>query len=156
MKILVSACLLGLPCRYDGKSKPCAAALEAVRQGYSLIPVCPELFGGLATPRDPAERQGERVIARSGRDVTAEYERGARETLHLAQLYGAKRALLKENSPSCGMGRIYDGTFTGTLTDGLGVTAQLLTENGIEVFGESRVKACLEPDSPEDTANTHC
>lgn len=144
MKILASACLLGLPCRYDGKSKPCAAAMEAIEKGHVLIPVCPEIFGGLSTPRDPAERQGERVTTRSGRDVTAAYERGAQETLRLAKLYGVGRALLKENSPSCGLGRIYDGTFTGTLTSGQGVTAQLLTENGIEVFGESQADQCLE------------
>ena len=120
--ILISACLLGCACRYDGKSKPHPLAQELARQGLA-VPVCPEQLGGLPTPRAPSERQGERVVSSLGADVTAQYRRGAEETLRLAELYGCTTAVLKERSPSCGSGEIYDGTFTGTLTDGDGVTA---------------------------------
>ena len=136
MKILVSACLLGVRCRYDGKSKP-HPAVERLMEQHTLIPVCGEILGGLPTPRVSAERQGERVVTADGRDVTAAYRRGAEEVLRLAERYGCKAAILKERSPSCGSGRIYDGTFTGTLTDGWGVTAELLRDHGICVIGES-------------------
>ena len=143
-RLLISACLLGLSCRYDGGKKPMQAQLlAALMEKYELVPVCPEQLGGLTTPREPSERRGERVVMRSGRDVTAEYERGAREALCLAQLFSCRRALLKERSPSCGSGEVYDGTFTGALTPGDGVTARLLKENGLAVFGESRAKELL-------------
>ena len=142
MKILISACLLGIPCRYDGKAKPQPWA-EALAARHDLVPVCPEQLGGLPTPRNPSERRGDRVVMNDGRDVTAEYRRGAEETLRLARLYGCTAAVLKERSPSCGCGRIYDGTFTGTLTDGDGVTAALLKENGIKVYGESELEKLL-------------
>ena len=140
--ILVSACLLGCACRYDGQSKPYPLARELARRGLA-VPVCPEQLGGLPTPRKPSERQGERVVMNDGRDVTTEYRRGAEEALCLARLYGCTAAVLKEKSPSCGSGRIYDGTFSGTLTDGDGVTAELLKENGIKVYGESELEKLL-------------
>ena len=143
MKILVSACLLGVRCRYDGKSKP-HPAVERLMEQHTLIPVCGEIFGGLPTPRVSAERQGARVVTADGRDVTAAYRRGAEEVLHLAERYGCKAAILKERSPSCGSGRIYDGTFTGTLTDGWGVTAELLRDHGICVIGESEAETWRE------------
>lgn len=142
MTILVSACLLGLCCRYDGASRPCPAVIESA-QKHTLIPVCPEIYGGLPTPRPPAERQGDRIVAKDSRDVTAEYERGAQETLRLARLLGARHAILKEKSPSCGCGRIYDGTFTGALTDGNGLTAQYLLAAGLELHGETQAAAWL-------------
>ena len=138
MRILVSACLLGVSCRYDGKSKPHPAVL-ALQERHQLIPVCGEIFGGLPTPRTPAERVGDRVLTEAGRDVTAEYRRGAEEVLALARRLDCKAALLKERSPSCGTGEIYDGSFTRTLTAGDGVTAELLRASGIAVFGESRL-----------------
>lgn len=140
--LLISACLLGCACRYDGKSKPHPLAVELARRGLA-VPVCPEQLGGLPTPRKPSERQGDRVVMADGRDVTAEYRRGAEETLHLARLYGCTAAVLKERSPSCGKGQIYDGTFTGTLAAGDGVTAELLTAGGIKVYGESELKKLL-------------
>ena len=140
MTILVSACLLGCPCRYDGQSKPCAVVL-ALLEEHTLIPVCPEQMGGLATPRPPAERKAGGVFTESGTDVTAQYRRGAEEALRLAKLYGCDCAVLKEKSPSCGSGQIYDGSFSRKLTPGDGVTAQLLKENGIAVYGESEVGA---------------
>lgn len=143
MKILVSACLLGVRCRYDGKSKP-HPAVERLMEQHTLIPVCGEIFGGLPTPRVSAERQGARVVTADGRDVTAAYRRGAEEVLRLARRYGCKAAILKERSPSCGSGRIYDGTFTGTLTDGWGVTAELLRDHGICVIGESEAETWRE------------
>lgn len=142
MTILVSACLLGTPCRYDGQSRPHAAVL-ALMGSHTLIPVCGEVMGGLPTPRTSAERRGDAVVTREGTDVTAQYRRGAEEILRLAKLYGATAAILKERSPSCGSGQIYDGTFTGTLTQGWGVTAELLRRSGITVYGESEAEKLL-------------
>ena len=141
MKILISACLLGACCRYDGASKahPLAALLA---ERHTLVPVCPEQLGGLPTPRPPAERRGGRVVTQSG-DVTEQYLRGAEETLKLCKLLGCEAAVLKERSPSCGRGQVYDGTFSGTLTAGDGVTAELLAAHGVAVYGESRIQELL-------------
>ena len=135
--VLVSACLLGMPCRYDGRSKP--AALTELSRAAALVPFCPEIYGGLPTPRPSAERDGERVKTKDGTDVTEAFHRGAALAVELAKALDCRYALLKDKSPSCGRGRIYDGTFTGTLTPGDGVTAQLLLENGIVVYGESEI-----------------
>ncbi len=142
MKILVSACLLGTACRYDGKSKQYPLIDELCRR-HQVVPVCPEQLGGLPTPRVPAERQGERVVTKDGRDVTEAYLRGAQQALELARKLGCTVAVLKEKSPSCGSGRIYDGSFTGTLTDGWGTAAQLLQNAGLRVLGESELAAFL-------------
>ena len=142
MNILVSACLLGVRCRYDGASKPNEAVLKLM-ECHTLIPVCPEQLGGLATPRPPAERQEDAVRTQSGTDVTEQYRRGAEEALRLCRLYDCRAAVLKERSPSCGSGAVYDGTFSGTLTDGDGVTAELLRANGIPVYGESALEELL-------------
>lgn len=142
MRILISACLLGVCCRYDGASKPHPLAMELAKQ-HELVPVCPEQLGGLATPRPPAERQGQQIIAKTGVDVTEQYRRGAEEALKLCRLLGCEAAVLKERSPSCGSGEIYDGTFTGTLMAGDGVTAELLKANGVPVYGESRIRELL-------------
>ena len=136
--ILVSACLLGVPCRYDGKSKPCPSVL-ALSGKYRLIPICPEVMGDLPTPRTPSEIVGERVVMRDGKDVTENYRKGAQEALKIAQTHGCTQAILKERSPSCGCGQIYDGSFTKTLKEGDGVTAALLRENGIRVLGETQI-----------------
>ena len=145
MTLLISACLLGTPCRYDGQSKPLdPGVLDALGEAYTLIPVCPECLGGLPTPRHPSERVGERVVMNTGEDVTDAYRRGAEAALSQAREHGCTLALLKERSPSCGSGQIYDGSFTGTLTRGDGVTAGLLKARGVEVYGESRVQELLE------------
>lgn len=138
MNILISACLLGQYCRYDGKTKvyPQVQALLN-RDDIHLIPVCPEQCGGLATPRPAAERQGKRVVTTNGSDVTAQYQRGAEAALYWARLFHCTKAILKEKSPSCGHGQIYDGTFSRTLTAGDGVTAELLRAEGLEIIGES-------------------
>lgn len=138
MNILVSACLLGVACRYDGKSKPVEAVVKLLDK-YNLIPFCPEIYGGLTTPRLPSEIVGDRVLHSNGTDVTAQYKKGAEEALRLAKLYNCKYAILKEKSPSCGKGKIYSGNFDRTLIDGDGITTRLLTENGIKVLGESEI-----------------
>ena len=135
--ILVSACLLGVPCRYDGKSLP-NAAVAALAESFRLIPVCPEVSGGLPVPREPMEIRGTRVVGKSGADGTAAYRAGAEAALALAKRYGCRAALLKEKSPSCGAGTIHNGNFDGGLIPGDGIAAALLTANGIAVFGERR------------------
>ncbi len=142
MRLLISACLLGIPCRYDGVSKP-QPWVEKMAERHELVPVCPEQLGGLPTPRHPSERQGERVVMDTGADVTEPYRRGAEAALRLCRLLHCQAAILKERSPSCGCGTIYDGTFTGTLTAGDGVTAELLLQNGITVLGESQAETLL-------------
>ena len=132
--MIVSACLAGLPCRYDGKAKPCAEVMELVRAGKA-IPLCPEQLGGLPTPRPPCELLDGRVVDAQGTDRTQEYRRGAEAVLTAARMYGATQALLQKRSPSCGSGWIYDGTFSKKLVQGDGITARLLAENGIQVIG---------------------
>lgn len=132
-KILVSSCLLGLNCRYDGGNNY-SKEVEEFLKNYEIIPICPEIMGGLPTPRTPSERQADRVINKEGKDVTEQYEKGARECLFLAQKYDIKKALLKLRSPSCGSKEIYDGTFSHTIIEGDGVTAELFKKNGIEVI----------------------
>lgn len=139
MKVLVSACLLGVPCRYDGRSAPCQNVVDLGGK-LELVPVCPEQLGGLETPRVPAERRGKAVVTKDGRSVTKEYALGAEKTLELAKKHGCKKAILKERSPSCGCGQIYDGSFSGRLVNGDGITAQLLKKVGIDVVGESAVE----------------
>ena len=132
---LCSACLLGIKCRYDGKSKTDQKAVKLSKKEI-LIPVCPEQLGGLPTPRAPAEQKGRRVFTESGKDVTKEFETGAEQVLKLAKLYGIKEAILKQRSPSCGSGQIYDGTFSGKILKGDGVAVALLKRNGIKVSSE--------------------
>ena len=131
---IVSACLAGYRVRYDGNTVPNQEIVTLMQQGKA-IPVCPEMLGGLPCPRTPSERtaDGTRVLMRDGTDVTEAFQRGAAETLRMAKLYGCTHAILKARSPSCGCGAIYDGTFSGTLKTGDGVTAALLKENGITV-----------------------
>ncbi len=132
-KVLVSACLLGVDCKYNGGNNYDEEIFKELEK-YELIPVCPEIFGGLSTPRKPSEIVGDKVINNEGLDVTNNFKRGAEETLELAKKLGVKKAILKAKSPSCGNGKIYDGTFTGTIIDGDGITTKLLKENGIEVI----------------------
>lgn len=142
MKILVSACLLGTPCRYDGKSKK-HPLIDALAEKHELVPVCPEVLGGLPTPRTPSERVGDSVLTQDGRDVTKNYRGGAQAALAIAKENGCTLALLKSRSPSCGKGEIYDGTFSRSLTHRNGVTAALLAENGITVLSEDELPVLL-------------
>ena len=142
MNILVSACLMGVKCRYDGGGE-LAPGIRELMERCHLVPVCPEIMGGLATPRTPAERQDGHVVTQDGQDVTGAYLRGAEEAVRLAKLFGCRYALLKERSPSCGSGQIYDGTFTKTLTQGDGLTTQMLKKHGITVYGESQIEELI-------------
>lgn len=137
-RLLVSACLLGVPCRYDGGSLP-LEGLDALAERFELIPVCPEQLGGLSTPRPPSERRGSRVVTFDGADVTDAFRRGAEEAVRLARRRGAALALLKARSPSCGFGAIYDGSFTGRLVDGSGVAAEALARAGIDIYSEAQL-----------------
>ncbi len=132
-KILISACLVGLNCKYDGGNNETPKLMELMKE-YDFIPVCPEQLGGLKTPRPGAERKEDKVITKDGTDVTKEYQKGAEEVLRLAKKLGVKKAILKSRSPSCGCGEIEDGTFTHHMTEGDGVTAELLKKNGIEII----------------------
>lgn len=181
--ILVSACLAGVNCRYDGKDNTCPELVQRLSSGC-FLPLCPEQLGGLPTPRIPAEIQANerklseiyrkivtqdqehydiihntldrsllssnsflnssvQVINQKKEDVTIHFLRGALETLRLVKLYGVRNAILKARSPSCGYGTIYDGTFTRRLTNGIGITAALLQERGINIFTEEQLTAEL-------------
>lgn len=142
-KILISACLYGEKCRYDGKDN-LLSCLDLLKDKVTLIPVCPEVMGGLETPRNPSEIVDDRVVMNDGRDVTAEYTKGAEIALRTAIENGCSIALMKAKSPSCGSGKIYDGTFSRTLTDGDGITVRLLKKNGVKVFNETQIKELLE------------
>jgi uncharacterized protein YbbK (DUF523 family) len=143
--LLVSACLVGIPCRYDGGSCP-HGQLQALAMQGDILPLCPEVLGGLATPRPPAEIQGgdggdvlegrARVVNTEGNDVTTEFLAGAQKVLRVAHRWGIKVAILKARSPSCGVGQIHDGSFSGRLVEGDGVTAALLMREGIIVKSE--------------------
>lgn len=139
-KVLVSACLLGQPVRYDGQSKGIVSDwLQTLGAEGRVLAFCPEVAGGLPTPRPPAERQGELVVTESGLDVTAEFACGAVLALETCQQQGIRFALLKEGSPSCGSGRIYNGRFEGQSVAGEGMTTALLRRHGIVVFSEDQL-----------------
>ncbi|WP_461833917.1 2-thiouracil desulfurase family protein [Desulfothermus sp.] len=139
-KILCSACLLGLACRYDGNSRPNNKVIELIKD-YILIPVCPEQLGGLPTPRECSEISETKVFTRSGKDVTQNFIHGAKQTVYIAKLLGIKKAILKQYSPSCGCGKIYDGSFRGKIIEGDGITTKLLKEEGIFVISDENIKA---------------
>ena len=141
--ILISACLVGINCKYNGGNNFKEKALELVKKGEA-IPICPEQLGGLPTPRVAAEIKiinGKRkVINNKGEDVTENFERGAKEVLELAKSLNIKKAVLKSRSPSCGKGKIYDGNFNGQVIDGNGILAQMLIDNGIEIADIDDIK----------------
>ena len=137
-KIIVSGCLLGCDCRYKGDN--CKnEELLALADKHTLIPVCPEQLGGLSTPRDPSEIVGDKVISNRGKDVTYEYTKGAEIALYVAKINNADAVLFKANSPSCGKGIIYDGTFTGNKIAGNGIAAQMFLNAGYNVFTENEI-----------------
>lgn len=143
MDILVSACLLGHLCRYDGGSKRCESVCSLADVGRTLIPLCPEVEGGLTVPHAPCELRktpdGVRAISIDGIDCTAQYEAGARIAVEKAQSSGARVAILKSKSPSCGCGMVFDGTFSGTLREGWGIAAAALRDVGVRVIDENHV-----------------
>ncbi|QUH27152.1 DUF523 domain-containing protein [Serpentinicella alkaliphila] len=144
--ILVSACLLGVNCKYDGKNNYNRELVDLLN-GKAIVPVCPEQLGGLTTPRIAAEIQNGdgsdvvensfKVLTKEGVDVSEAFIKGAKETLYIAMSMCITQAFLKAKSPSCGSGKIYDGTFSGVLRSGDGVTTYLLKKNGIKVFTEN-------------------
>jgi uncharacterized protein YbbK (DUF523 family) len=138
---LCSACLLGINCSYDGGNR--ANEYLMLYKDDIIIPICPEIYGGLPTPREPAEQRGDRVYTKSGKDITGHFMKGAREVLKIAKLYDIKEAILKSRSPSCGCGKIYDGTFSRRLIDGDGVTTALLKQHGIRVITEEDLSGFL-------------
>ncbi|WP_310597388.1 DUF523 domain-containing protein [Aeromonas aquatica] len=155
LRVLVSACLLGQPVRYDGQSKGILSDwLSALGAEGRTLAFCPEVAGGLPTPRPPAERQGELVVTQSGLDVTAEFDHGAELALRLCQSQGIRFALLKEGSPSCGSGRIYNGRFEGVSVAGEGKTTALLRRHGIAVFSEDQLPELASALTLATTAST--
>ena len=140
-KILVSQCLYGgEPVRYDGKSKAeNDPRFSGWREEGMLIPVCPEVLGGLPVPRTDAQRRGSSVVTRDGRDVTGQYSAGAEEAVRLALEHRVVCAIMKEKSPSCGSSMIYDGSFSGKLIEGEGLASELLRKAGVRVFSENQL-----------------
>lgn len=137
MKILVSACLLGENCKYSGGNNKCDEILELGKK-HKLIPICPECFGGLPIPRVPSEIKNGRVYSKTGEDLTEAFNDGAEKALYVAEESGCQLAILKERSPSCGFGEIYDGSFSSKTIRGNGITAQLLYDHGIVILGETK------------------
>lgn len=141
-KILISACLVGDKVKYDGHSNY-NEKIKLLLEKYELVPFCPEVEGGLSVPRKPCERVKDRVKTESGKDVTKNYEQGAELALNICLYLGIKIAILKENSPSCGSHKIYDGSFSHKLIDGEGVTTELLRRKGIKVISEDEIDTLL-------------
>jgi len=137
--IIISACLLGVNCKYSGGNNK-IQELEDLMKKEVLIPVCPEQLGGLETPRNPSEiilkNDSKYVLDKNGNDLTIQFLKGAEETLKIVNMFNIKEAIFKSNSPSCGCGRIYDGTFSGRLVEGDGITSALLKANNIKIFNE--------------------
>lgn len=142
-KILVSACLLGENCKYNGGNNY-TKDVENLKEHFEIVPICPECLGNLPIPREPSEIYGDRVVSKLGEDVTDEFLAGAEAALYVAKECNCVAAVLKERSPSCGFGKIYDGSFTGAVIDGNGITANLLFENDIQIFGESNIQKLID------------
>ena len=142
--VLISACLLGIDCKYNGSNnKLDDEIIHSLKDKYNLIPVCPEIMGGLPTPRNPVEIKDGKVFDYDGEEFTKEFEKGSDEVLKLAKLYDATIAILKENSPSCGSNYIYDGTFNHQKIKGMGIAAHKLSKENIKLFSEENVKILL-------------
>lgn len=137
--LIVSACLLGMNCRCSGECRADSRVLELMGK-YSFLPLCPEQLGGLPTPRNACEISDGRVIDAKGADFTDNFIKGAQEVLRIARMFDCRLALMKENSPSCGVNYIHDGTFSGGKIAGSGVTSRLLREAGIKVFSEDETE----------------
>ena len=141
-KILVSACLVGEKTNYKGQGNY-TPEIEQLKEKYDLVLFCPEVEGGLPTPREPSEIKGSQVVHKSGKNVTREFEKGANKALALCKYLGITKAVLKENSPSCGTHMIHNGFFMDRLIPGMGVTARVLKEHGIEVYSEKEIMKLL-------------
>lgn len=132
---VVSGCLAGLSCRYDGGSKPFEPVRRLVEEGRAVT-ACPESLSGLPVPRPPCEQRDGRVIMRTGEDVTEAFELGAERAMRIVRAHGCTAAILKARSPSCGFGQIYDGSFTGATCAGMGIWASRLREAGLTLYSE--------------------
>ena len=141
-RILISACLVGDNVKYNGGNNK-TPLLDKLLEKYELIPFCPEVEGGLKTPRSPAEIKGEQVINMDGQDVTVAYEKGAELAFNICLFLKIKKVILKETSPSCGSKQIYDGSFSHKVIPGMGITAKYLKEKGIEVYSENDIESLL-------------
>ncbi len=141
-KILISACLIGDKCKYDGKSNY-NPLIKELLEYYELVPFCPEVEGGLSTPRDPSEIKEGSVYSSSGRDVTHQFEKGADLAYNICLYLGITTAILKDKSPSCGSKQIYDGTFKGRLINGMGMTARYLSEKGVKIYTENDIETLI-------------
>ncbi|WP_378953291.1 DUF523 domain-containing protein [Pelosinus sp. sgz500959] len=140
--IIVSACLAGVECRYNGQAFPISTVIEMVKKGQA-IPLCPEILGNLSIPRPSAEQCDGKILSNDGHDVTSEYVTGAKIALGIAQLVGCKKAILKSKSPTCGCGMIYDGTFSGKMIAGEGIFSKMLKEENIKVYTENEIQQCI-------------
>ena len=140
--VIISACLIGVNCKYDGNNNYNPLIIK-LSEKYNLIPVCPEVIGGLFTPRTSAEIIGEKVINKDGIDVTSEFEKGANAALQICKLYNVKKAVLKTKSPSCGYEEIYDGSFSGKVIKGNGKTADLIIKNDIKIYNENEIEELI-------------
>ena len=139
-KVLISACLAGINCKFNGENNLLdRGILDEISKKYHLLFVCPEVFGGLNTPREPAEMKDGLVVTKTAKDVSENFKFGAEICLKIAKLNSCKKAILKARSPSCGSGQIYDGSFSKKLIFGDGVAAKLLKENEILVFSEDEI-----------------
>ena len=147
-KILISACLVGEKCNYKGEGNY-SPEIEKLREKYDLVLFCPEMEGGMKCPRNPSEIKGNQVVQKDGTDVTRQFELGANKALALCKYLGITKAVLKENSPSCGTHRIHNGYFMDRLIAGMGITARLLKSKGIEVYSENEIDLLLEPKKEE-------
>ena len=143
-KLLISACLAGENTRYDGKNNEMPELIEELGKYFELVLFCPEVVGGLPTPRDPSEIRGNTVYQSSGRNVTDAFVRGAHEAYRLCSYFGIRYAVMKDGSPSCGSTEIHDGTFSGRKIKGKGFTAQYLEDHGVHVYNEANVSELLE------------
>ena len=141
-KILISSCLIGNNTKYNGKNNY-IKEIEQLKLKYELIPICPEVLGGLSIPRDPSEINNDKVISINGKDVTKEFNIGANKALNIALLNNIKYALLKDGSPSCGNTYIYDGTFKNNKIDGIGITTKLLKSHNIKIYNENNINELL-------------
>ncbi|MBR4693191.1 MAG: DUF523 domain-containing protein [Bacilli bacterium] len=138
-KVLISACLLGVNCKYSGDNNYNKELIDKLNEQYDLIPICPEIMGGLSTPRKPAEIRDGKVFNNQGDEVTKNFQKGAEEALKIAKILNTNKAILKSKSPSCGKGLIYDGTFNNKLIEGNGITTDLLLKNKIQVISDKEI-----------------
>lgn len=141
--ILVSACLLGDNVKYNGKNNY-DERIEKLKELFDIVPICPEVFGGLPTPRIPSEIKGENVVNEKGKDVTYEFNKGAHKVINIVNFCHIRKALLMDRSPSCGVNKIYNGKFNGTLIDGMGYTAKLLKAKGVQLYTLDNIDELIE------------